>query len=139
MLTEDQRMQMMSTGLCNCFCTERTLAWSRSQLLTIVSVAGLSPLLVPVPIELRFVIIVFGFALSAFWYRLNQRSRERINYWRDCLARMEPAETFLTAFRVFTGSESGAISERPLIYAENLLPSMFILVWIVALFTNFLF
>lgn len=41
MLTEDQRMQMMYTGLANCFCAERALAWSRSQLLAVVNIAGL--------------------------------------------------------------------------------------------------
>lgn len=82
MLTEDQRMQMVATGLFNCFCAERTLAWSRSQLLTVVNLAGL-PILAAQQgqIGLRYFIGGLGFALSIFWVFVNWRMRRRINYW----------------------------------------------------------
>ncbi len=139
MLTEDQRMQMMYTGLVNCFCTERALAWSRSQLLTVVNLAGL-PILVAqqVPIGLRYFIGGLGVALCVFWLFVNWRMRTRINYWYGCLARMEPPTTNLLIYRIFTGKESETIRKPPRIYAVNLLPWMFAFVWITVSLIAFL-
>lgn len=139
MLTEDQRIQMMYTGLANCFCAERTLARSTSHMLTLVNLAGLPILAAPqVPILLRCSVGSLGIALIAFWLFVNWRMRNRINYWLNCLARMEPAETYLLVFRVFTGKQSDTIRKPPRIYAINLLPWMFGLLWIGALvFTMF--
>ena len=134
MLTEDQRMTMMYTGLASCFSTERRLAWSRSQLLTAINIASFPLFVTTTSIELRYILSFVGMVMSSFWYWIiNKRSRARINYWQDCLARMEPAATYLLVFRVFTGSESKVISKRPLFYIVNLLPLMFIFIWSVAI------
>jgi hypothetical protein len=131
MLTEDQRMQMMCTGLFNCFCTERNLAWSRSRLIAVVNIAGLPVLAAPqVSTTLRYFVAGIGVLLCFFWLFVNQRMRVRINYWQDCLARMEPSETLLSAFRVFTGQDADVIRKLPRIYAINLLPWAFMLIWI---------
>lgn len=135
MLTEDQRMQMVYTGVTNCYCTERTLGRSTSHMLTLVSLTGL-PILaaVPqVPIVLRCSIGLLGIALSIFWLFVNRRIRNRINYWLSCLAQMEPTETYLLVFRVFTGKESETIRKPPRIYAINLIPWILGLLWIGAL------
>lgn len=140
MLTEDQRMQMMYTGLANCFCTERDLAWSRSQLLTIVNLAGLPVLAAQqVPTALRWFVGWLGLALCIFWLFVNWRMRKRINYWQDCLIKMELAETHLLVFRVFTGSPLPIIRKPPLIYAVNLLPWIFALIWIAVFLITFPF
>ena len=139
MLTEDQRMQMMYTGLARCYVGERALTWSRSQLLTIVNLAAL-PILISqqVPLLLRITVGVTGVALSLFWHFVNLRMRKRINYWQDRLSEMEPAETFLIVFRVFTRSGS-IISQRPRVYAVSLLPWMFIAIWTVTLLVTVIF
>lgn len=139
MLTEDQRMQMMDTGLANCFCAERSLTWSRSQLLTIVNLGGLPVLATQqVPVELRLFVGILGIGLCIFWIFVNRRMRKRINYWLDCLTDMEPDETNLIPFRVFTGKKSETIRRPPRVYAINLLPYMFLVIWVfVALITFF--
>ena len=130
-------MQMMYTGLANCYIGERTLARSTSNILTAVSLAGL-PFAVAeqVPPTLRVTLGFFGMALSVFWLFVNRRMRERINYWIGCLERMEPAEELLIIFRVFTGKDSQTIKKPPRIYAVNLPPWILGFVWAAALTTT---
>ena len=131
MLTEDQRAQTMYTGIANCFCAERNLAWSRSQLLTLINLGALPVLVAPqVPFALRCFVGVLGVLLSIFWVLVNWRMRIRINYWQNCLANMEPAQENLIVFRVFTGKDSETIRKPPRFYAVNLLPWMFGFIWI---------
>lgn len=133
MLTEDQRMQMMYTGLANYFCHERALGWSRNQLLTIINISSLPLFVAATSIELRYLVSFIGVALNFFWYYVvNRRSRKRINYWQGCLEKTEPPEDYLLVFRVFTGSESKPISKHPSFYAVNLLPWMFFFIWLIA-------
>lgn len=66
-MTEDQRMQMMFTGIANCYCAERTLAWSRNQLLTIINLGGLPILAAPqVPMLLRYLVGILG--IGVVWF-----------------------------------------------------------------------
>ncbi len=127
-------MQMMYTGLANCFCAERTLAWSRNQLLTIVNLAGLPIAVSPnVPTAQHYLVAVFGIIMSIFWHFVNTKMRSRINYWQDRLAQMETMETSILAFRAFTGKVSDTIRKAPRIYAINLLPWMFFCIWAIIL------
>lgn len=133
MLTEDQRMQMMYTGLANCFCHERVLGWSRNQLLTIINISSLPLFVATMSIEMHSMISVVGIVLNFFWYyAVNKRSRKRINYWQGCLEKLEPPEDYLLVFRVFTGLQSTPISKPPRFYLVNILPWMFGLIWIIA-------
>ena len=132
-LDEDQRKAMMYTGISMDFNTERNLAWSRSQMLTIISVAGVSIVTTAIAIELRYIIIFFGFGLVAGWYQANRRTQRRIKHWQDCLARMEPLESEIGVFRVFTGADWKDVSKPPLLYAINALPLLFLVIWFVAL------
>ena len=135
MLTEDQRMQMMYTGVTNDYIAERNLGRSTTHVLTIVNMATMPLLTAPqVSIELRYILCIVGIALGLFWHLINLRSRKRINYWQNRLAYMEPPEPHLLVFRVFTGSQSGPITKPPLFYAVNVLPVVFFFAWLVALF-----
>src|SRR3990167_11483677 len=125
MLSEDQRIQMMYAGTAICFNGERGLGWSRSQLLTVINVSALPVFVATTSIDLRYVIAIIGVVLNAGWYLVNQRSRRRINYWQNCLARMEPPESYLLVFRIFTGSASGATKKTPLPFTLHLFYSLF--------------
>lgn len=138
MLTDDQRMTMIYTGISMDFNTERTLGWSRSQMLTLVNLAGISLLTTALAIELTYMIEFFGMGFFAFWYQANRRTQRRIKYWEDCLAKTEPSQAELGVFRVFTGSEWNKVNKPPLLYAVNALPLIFLVVWISALSFTFL-
>lgn len=141
MLTEDQRMQMMYTGIANCYCNERTLGRSTSHMFTLVSLAGL-PILITqqeIPIMLRCFMALLGITISVFWLFVNRRIRNRINCWLSCLAKMEPIEAHLLVFRVFTGKQSETIRKPPRIYAINLLPWMLGFLWAGVLIFTILF
>jgi hypothetical protein len=134
MLNDDQRMSAMFTGVANCFNVERTLGWSRSQLLAVLNVSALPLFATTTSIGLRYVIALVGVMLNLVWYYgVNRRSRKRVKYWQNCLAQMEPTETYLLVFRVFSGSGSKMIIKPPLFYAVNLLPWTFLAVWVTAI------
>lgn len=141
MLNEDQRMQMMYTGLCICFSTERNIGWSRSNMLVLVNGAGTSLLtaqhilFLTVQLEiviLRYIVVVIGLLICAFWLIANYRTQQRINYWQGCLAKTEPVETYLLVFRVFTTPKWRKIIEPlPFVpYAMNMLPLIFLMIWL---------
>jgi len=138
MLNEDQRMQMMYTGLANCYIGERNLNRLTSQLLTVVNLAAL-PILTAsqASMTLRYFVFTIGVLLCVFWFFVNQRMRARINYWQRCLAKIEPKveahEIPSTVFRVFTGADFEKSLRPPRIYAVNLLPWMFAFLWVAML------
>ncbi|MGH7240494.1 MAG: hypothetical protein ACREHG_10600 [Candidatus Saccharimonadales bacterium] len=65
MLNDDQRMQMMCTGIFNCFCTERTLTWSRNHLFTLINLGGLPIAVSDAPLELRYTVMA-AFSVLCF-------------------------------------------------------------------------
>lgn len=121
----------MYTGLCNCLVAEGSFRWTRSQMLAIVNGAGI-PLLIALMVSFNFyyVIGVVGIILCAFWFRANYRSQERIDFWRECLAGMEPAQSLLLVYRVFTSAKWKDLSKPPLVPAVNALPYIFLVIWL---------
>ena len=103
-----------------------------SQLLTLINSSAL-PLFVATQSEnLRYAISFVAVMLNFVWYFVNWRSRKRVKYWQDCLFKMEPSETELGRFRVFTGPDAKTITRPPWFYAINLLPFTFSIVWVTA-------
>lgn len=137
MLTDDQRMQMMGTGLSNIYNTERGLGWSRSQTLAFINFSALPMFVATTLYELRYSISAVGVVLNVVWlFIINLRSRKRIQYWQDCLVRLEPPEPYVTAFRIFTGPKSKTVTKPPWFYTVNLLPLMFLAIWSLALWNT---
>lgn len=89
--------------------------------------------------ELRYAMSIVGIILNVVWlFVINSRSRKRIQYWQDCLVRLEPPEPYVTAFRIFTGPKSKTVTKSPWFYAVNLLPVMFLAIWSIALWNTLL-
>lgn len=132
MLSEEQRMTMMYTGLANCFHGERALGWSRSQLLSAINFFALPLFAAIESTDLRYLVAGIATIINVVWFGANRRSRRRINYWQSCLAKLEPPEPYLYVFRVFTGPDSQPITKPPMIYAVNLLAWTFVVIWMIA-------
>ena len=103
-MTDEQKV--MYTGICMCLTNEERLLWSRSQIFIIINLGALSFLGAQMPNSLlyRFVGIA-GFVLFLFWSVINWKTQKMINYYQSCLASIEPKDTSLLVFRVFTGTE----------------------------------
>ena len=138
MLTEDQRIQAMYTGLSNFFNTERILGWSRNQTLTAVSLAGVS-LFITQSKLINFLAIFAGLAICAFWAIANRRTQARIHFWQERLKMTEPPETYVLAMRVFTEPGWENISKPMFLvpYAMSMLPLMFLFMWILLFLCQF--
>ena len=137
-LTEDQRAQMMFTGVAGFRNTEVLLRWQRSAIFTAANTAGLPLLLAfgATPATNRLVGI-FAILICFFWAGIHYKTQQYIEHWESVLAALEPAEVMLGVARVFTGSSWKSANRWPnfyqLLYA---LPVTFVIVWVIVIFTH---
>jgi hypothetical protein len=82
--------------------------------------------------DLFLVIAIAGVALCLFWLWINKRTQQYINYWQEVLSKIEPSDTNLLVFRVFTGTGWKTVNKSLTFYGIlNIMPFAFIVIWIV--------
>lgn len=100
-MTDEQKA--MYAGICTCYNTQLNLLQSRSWLFTLINLAGLPIITIrPVPGTFFYVSNV-GFLLCYLWIAINRQSKRLVDYWESLLASIDPPETHLFVFRVFSG------------------------------------
>ena len=128
---EEKRKSFMYTGIAMCRNNEVTLRWSRSAILSLIN-GGILTFMGAQRTHFYLVLSlgIGAIILCAFWRLLNWKTQIWIDYWNSCLAKMEPPESDLLIFRVFTGTAWRKINKRPTFHnLLNFLPYAFIFLW----------
>ena len=131
MTIQDQRKMQMYTGLANFRNNEVSLRWQRSLLMIVLNTAGLPFLNIQTATPFLYQVLGVSFLLlCAYWLTLNWKTQLWINYWQGRLALVDPPESNLLEFRVFTGTEWERVNQRPTFHQLlNVLPVAFMVVW----------
>ena len=122
----------MYTGIAMSRNYEVNLRWSRSQLLVAVNAIGLSFWGTHLD-ETKFypVLGIAGVLLAIFWFEINHKTQQWINHWHSCLKEMEPPETELFVFRVFSGKDWAKLNKFPTFhFLLGVMPGAFMAMWI---------
>lgn len=105
----------------------------------VLNTAGLPFLNVPnaTPLLYRILGVSFLF-LCAFWMALNRTTQRWIDYWQGRLALIDPPESILAEFRIFTGTEWKKVNQWPTFHQLlTVLPLAFMIVWFSVLVASF--
>ena len=138
---EEKRKENSFTGLAASRNNEATLRYARSTIVTVINLGAFSflgtQLSNPIPI-LYFILGLIGMSSCVFWLIINKKAQNRIDYWNNRLARLEPPETEPSEFRIFTGEGWRKFNKWPTFQSFfDLVPITFLTLWIVVLGVSF--
>ena len=136
-MTDEEKA--MYTGICICRNAEVNLRWLRSQMLIFINVAALSFLGTQAATPALYPYIGGGgIALCLFWWIINRKTQQWINYWHQRLSMIDPPETDLLEFRMFSGTEWKKINGFPSFhFLLGAMPIAFSVLWILIIVLYF--
>lgn len=139
MSVREQKKMQMYTGAGNFRVGEVNLRWQRSLILIVVNTAGLPFLNTQTATPFLYQVLGVSFLfLCFFWLTLNWKTQKWIEYWQSKLALMDPPESDLLEFRLFTGTDWERVNKSPTFYQLlNVLPVAFMGVWISVVVASF--